>query len=639
MDLDSKAPESSGADKGKAGTQEGSKGTSSTKSMQQMKKSHSTHGKTGKGDESKTGGLTLRDIDPAEDNSRTKDGRSKAVRLKAESRDDHGRSSPKLDENVHKMLRDEKTKSSRVKMEKSFPSGGHSSSMTEDSGQTVNYQDEKTGPHKGIREGVVQSHCSSVGETDVSQGDVARLSRVKADKANETPSTVCSFLEYKVKVKDENVVPFKGKVKAESSKSDCLVHLHQEEAVESNLKCYDSEKGHGKKLCDEGISNIESGVQRSDDFVKTSLMEGNFEKVTEWRDIDVSHVSESQNSEKLAILKQTEIIGNLESKVENKPAGKREAESSGRIRSAPTSDPSRLKNTELPVARSEEELRSDKEERATAVARPMDEFQMQMMSDKQSLLPSHDEIEREAESVYEKTGQEVSSMLRDTAREVVSIGDYSDRESDISEVSSVHTSDLSSFDDELSSSSESCEERAYEMLGETEENEHGKNKDQEKSTVQSQSEQDSDAAPRRRSTRISSRRSTKEGESEVSEGEGRKIRTDSPRKRRHGEKRDRKPHPESAQRHCQSGRREKRGRGRPRKDNRSPSGSSSNQMRHSRTHQDGSGTAAEKSGSGTREDRTKRSQRKIKRTRCYSPSSEGTREVFLPRKRSRDGPN
>lgn len=604
--------------------------------MQQMKKSHLTHGKTGKGDESKTGGPSLRDIDPAEDNSRTKDGRIKTVRVKAESRDDHGRSSPKPDENLHKMLRDEKTKSSRVKMEKSFPSGGHSFSMIGDSG-TLNYQDEKTGPLKGIREGIVQSHCSSVGETVVSHGDVSRLSRVKADKANETPGTVCSFLEHKVK--DENVVLFRGKVKAESSKSDSLVHLHQEEAVESNVKCYDSEKEHGKKLSDEGISNIEIGVQRSDDFVKTSFVDQNFEKIAEWRDLDVSHVSESQHSEKLSILKQTEIIGNLESKQENKPAGKREAEISGRMRSAPNSDPSRLKNTELPVARSEEELRSDKEERATAVARPMDESQRQMMFDKQSLLPSQDEVERGAESMYEKTDQEVSSMLRDTAREVGSTGDYSDRESDISEVSSVHTSDLSSFDDELSSSGESCEERANEMFDETDANEHGKNKDQEKSTAQSQSEQDSDAAPRRRSTRISSRRSTKDGESEVSEGECRKIRTDFSRKRRHVEKRDRKPLLESAQRHCQSGR-EKRGRGRPRKYNRSPSDSSSSRMRHSRTHyQDGSGTAAEKSGSGAREDRTKRSQRTIKRTRCYSPSSEGTREVFLPRKRSRDGPN
>ena len=81
----------------------------------------------------------------------------------------------------------------------------------------------------------------------------------------------------------------------------------------------------------------------------------------------------------------------------------------------------------------------------------------------------------------------------------------------------------------------------------------------------------------------------------------------------------------------------KRRRGRPRKEEAHASSHSTNQRRRSRIRDpDDISSTAGRRGSGV-EDRSKRSQRQIKRTRCYSPSSEGTREVFLPRKRSRDG--
>ena len=640
--LGSKISESFVADKGKSGTQESSKSGTTAKAAQQMKKSHSTQEKTGvggKGEETKTGGLNLREKDQEEDSSRAKDGKIKTSRVKAESlsRDDHSQLSPKPDESLFKM-KDEKTKISKVKVEKSSASGGHSASVAGHS-SSLNSQDEKSSSCKGTRENFAQSQSSPAGESGVSQGEV----EAKVEKANDNGSYVGSSLEYKVKVKEERSKAFGGSENSESA----TIHLHvqQEEVVKTELKPPgESEKERGKKLLDEGTSKIGAGVQRNENFMRTSFEEKS-DKDAEWHDVCVSHieseskVKELESSEQmLATHKQTEIVEQLERKVENKQEGKKglEPESSLRMKNATASDLSRVKDIEIPASKYDEELIT---ERAAEMTCEMDESQKQTaVSDENSLLSKHKDVEVKAESVSEKTDLEASFMSRECVGEASSAGEYSDGESDISEVSSVHTSDLSSFDEEISSSSESYDQGENERAGETE---TSKNEHQEMFSAQPQSsEQVSDAAaPRRRSTRISSRRSTKEGESEVSEGEGSDIRTSSIRKRRHGEKRERKPRPETAKGQRESGR-EKRGRGRPRKDDRRASDHSSSQMRRSRTHvRDGSRRTGERTDSTSGEDRTKRSQRTIKRTRCYSPSSEGTREVFLPRKRSRDAPS
>lgn len=564
------------------------------------------------------------------------------------SRDDHSQLSPKPDESLFKM-KDEKTKMSKVKVEKSYVGGGHSALVVGHS-SSLNSQDEKISSFKGTHEIIAQSQCSPAGESGVSQGEVVKLSQVKVEKANDNGSNVGSSLEckVKVKVKEERTKAFGGKMQSENSES-ATVQFQQEEVVETELKpSGDSEKEHGKQLLDEGTSKIGAGVQRNENFMRT-LFEVKSDKDAEWYDVDVSHteseskVNELESSEQwLVIHKLTETVGRLERKMENKQEGNKglEPESSVRMKSATASDLSRVKDIEIPATKYDEELITDNKEQAAEITCGMDESQKQIASDENSFLSRHKDVEVKAESVSEKTNPETSFMSREYVGEASSVGEYSDGESDISEVSSVHTSDLSSFDEDISSSSESYEQRENERARETESSKHDKNEDQEMSSAQLQSEQESDAAaPRRRSTRISSRRSTKEGESEVSEGEGSYIWTDSTRKRRNGEKRERKPRHETTKGQRESGR-EKRGRGRPRKDDRRGSDHSSSHMRRSRTHdRDGNRRAGERTESASREDRTKRSQRTIKRTRCYSPSSEGTREVFLPRKRSRDGPS
>ena len=242
--------------------------------------------------------------------------------------------------------------------------------------------------------------------------------------------------------------------------------------------------------------------------------------------------------------------------------------------------------------------------------------------------------QKEGYDILGDSNLEASSLVGVDFTQPSSMGEFSDSASDISDVSSVHTSDLSSFDDEDDEEEEAegtkktIEKRELEGDGDTER------------TSMSQSEQNSGAAPRRRSTRISSRRSTKEGESETSEGEASKEKHRSSHKRRHGEKRTRKPGPEGNKVRSVSDVDKPRRRGRPRKDDRRVSSQSGSQIRHSRARErEDSGATTDRSESDTKESRSTRSQRQIKRTRCYSPSSEGTREVFLPRKRSRDDVN
>ena len=547
-------------------------------------------------------------------------------------------------------MKDEKTKISKVKVEKSYVGGGHSALVAGHS-SSLNSQDEKISSCKGTHEIFAQSQCSPAGESGVSQGEVVKLSQVKVEKANDNGSNVGSFLEckVKVKVKEERSKAFGGKMQSENSESATVQFQQQEEVVETELKPPgDSEKEHSKKLPEEGTSKIGAGVQRNENSMRT-LFEVKSGKDDEWYDVGVSHtdseskVNELQSIEQwLATHKLTETVGRLERKVENKQEGNKglEPESSARMISATASDLTSAKGIEIPATKYVEELTTDNKERAAEIICGMDESQKQIASDENSFLSIHKDVEVKAESVSEKTSLEASFLSREYVGEASSVGEYSDGESDISEVSSVHTSDLSSFDEEISSSSESYEQGENERAHETESSKRDKNEDQEMSSAQLQSEQEFDAAaPRRRSTRISSRRSTKEGESEASEGEGSYIRTDSTRKRRNGEKRERKPRRETAKGQRESGR-ERRGRGRPRKDDRRGSDHSSSQMRRSRTHdRDGNRRTGERTESDSREDRTKRSQRTIKRTRCYSPSSEGTREVFLPRKRSRDDPS
>ena len=613
-----------------------------------MKKSHSTQVKTsvhaGKGEETKTGS-PFREKDQTEESGRTKDGKLKASRVKAESlsRDDHSQMSPRPEESLHK-VKDEKTKISRVKLENSFSSEGFFSLAAADS-SSLNSQDEMISSLKGVRENLVQSQLSPAEDTGVSQGDVTRLSQIKIEKANESDSYVCSSSEYKVKVKEErSTKTFGVKVQTESSEN-AAIQWKQEELVDSEQKSVqgDSENEHGKNLFSDGMGRTDSGAERSDDFVMTTMVDEMGERVAQRPDgdvvviVDESKVKELEKSERVESLKQTETAIKLERKEDGKREEKKDlgTETSLKVRSAVSSDLSSGKSIDLPAAKSGEDLSlSSHEEDGVREVPSLTDGTQRKKEDERGLPSGQKESTARAESFSEKTGLEASSLTRENVGHASSTGEYSDGESEISEVSSVHTSDLSSFDDEISSLSES-----YDENDEDEAYEHDEKDNQERSSAQPQNEQDCDSAPRRRSTRISSRRSTKEGESELSESEGRKIQTDSARKRRHDERRERKPRIESAKGQSESGR-EKRRRGRPRKDEKRGPSCSGRQMRRSRTRdQDDSSTAAERSGSGSREDRRKRSQRQVKRTRCYSPSSEGTREVFLPRKRSRDDPS
>ena len=258
----------------------------------------------------------------------------------------------------------------------------------------------------------------------------------------------------------------------------------------------------------------------------------------------------------------------------------------------------------------------------------------------QSLSPVCEEHVKTDAAVSDEPSLFVST--KEDWERVSSTGDVSDVDSDISEVSSVHTSDLSSFDEEVSSASYDDDDIG-EQKGEAAVS--NENTNMETDQIPAQGQQHPDAPTRRRSTRISSRRSTKEEEEDEdgrgNDGQMKEKSRDSPRRKRRGRRRRRESDPRmSAEGQRESSPAIKRRRGRPRKNERRISSSSENQRRHSRWHSHGessSATTERSSGHNKESNRRKRSQRQIKRTRCYSPSSEGTREVFLPCKRSRVG--
>ena len=553
------------------------------------------------------------------------------------SKDDRSQLLPKSEENVQK-VKDERSKISRVKLENYNPNESYRSPLEVDSGNS-NFEDEKTSSLKGIPQNSSPNQLSSTEETGLSQGDVNRLSQVKFEKTDDGDSYVFSSSENKVKVKEETSEAFGIKMEVESSESKIL--QVQEKIVGT------AEKEHGKTMFDDGISKPDAGILRSDCFVNTTVVEDSGEKVADKCDVDVPVIVDENKGKdvegiyRMESLKQTETGETLEEKPGNKREEKRDlgTESSVRKKCTVASDASKVETFDFLATRSVDELLTDEKVRAFEMSSAINKLQGRSLSDEKGLLSWQREDVVRAEPVSEKGDLETSPIEKGNIGHTSATGEYSDGESDISEVSSVHTSDLSSFDDEISSSSESSYEQ-HEEANEKETNAAAKkNEGQERSSAHPQNEQDFDAAPTRRSTRISSRRSTKEGESEVSGNEGGKIQTESLRRRRHGEKRVREPRPKTGKERSKYGV-EKRKRGRPRKEETRASSHSGSQRRRSRIHdQDGNRTAAGRSGSGSVEDRSKRSQRQIKRTRCYSPSSEGTREVFLPRKRSRDDPS
>ena len=182
----------------------------------------------------------------------------------------------------------------------------------------------------------------------------------------------------------------------------------------------------------------------------------------------------------------------------------------------------------------------------------------------------------------------------------------SDARSDVSEVSSVHTSDLSSFDGQVSSDTE--DEDQSDRIGDSAVG----------GTEKGNNDIDTLQGRPRRSTRMNSRRSTLEDEESRSG-----------------------PIKGKAKEQAVSSKRGsdvvvKRKRGRPRKtDSGSSVQSGRYKSRQDRESKSVKGDGAQESDSEANDVARKRSQRRIKRTRCYSPSNEGTREVHLPSKRKR----
>lgn len=625
------------ADK-KLGVQDSSKSGSSSKSFQTVKKSSSAQGKStslARGEETRTGSPVNERVQ-ADDSSRTKDGKSKTARAKVESlsRDD-GRNSPKVEDSSHKM-----NKTTKVKVE-STNLGENCAPFVVENRSNLRFQGDISSLYTERNENSNPIHLLPVAEEMVLE--------VKTEKESESKSTVT--WESKVKVKEEKS-EISGAREENLSKN---IPRQQKEEVKagSDMKVLDDciKQEHDNILLDE-VPKLDTGAQRNDSF-QTAKMVEEIPEGQGGNDVKpgVDGAVPPQNENKMQ-----ESVGRLEPVME--PAEKvdtmldttgdeKSAVEAGEVTQSSASGHSGMKATDLPAAqggtvKAVEELQSDTKLGAADVITPSDELWRQTLPDESQELQSRQkENPVKSESGLEKPSSVASSMAREDLGQASSTGEYSDGESDISEVSSVHTSDLSSFDEEISSGSESYDEDEGTQEGDAPERREQHTDGGKEQTNMPQSEQDSDAMPRRRSTRISSRRSTKEGESEISENEAsRKESRDFSRKRRHGEKRNKKPRPEFVKgQQSESGLYKPRRRGRPRKDDKRTSSHSDSQTRRPRTHhrEDGS-TAAERSGSDSRESRSTRSQRQIKRTRCYSPSSEGTREVFLPRKRSRDDP-
>ena len=613
------------------GLQESCKSAASVKGIQQVKKSHLTQGKA-----SSPGSPSCRK-EQTEESSRTKEGKNRISRVKMESvsRDDHSHTLAKSEESAHK-LKDDKPKISRVKLENFNPNESVSSPLAVVS-DSLNFLEVKTNTLTEGTQSLGPSQLCQTGE----EGDVTGLLQVKSEKTNESERSVLSSLEDKVQVKSEESGTTGIKTELESSEP-AILHGHE--------RIVDGDESEGRlKVMDDEICRPEAGIQRSDHSAVTTIVEETKnqrvpEKNTGAAIVDLKKTKASDGEDKLESSNEsTEVVDKTELTRENKLEDIKDLDTESEITSINvlTPDVSKERTVDLPATRDvdepEKKLLSSEEAGATDMASVNEKsFQEQSLSDERGLLSSQKDDMVRSEVGSNKV--ELKSMERDHdhAGHTSSSDENSDVESDISEVSSVHTSDLSSFDDEISSSSV-CSDEQDEVAGKTEANEEPKSEVQDKSNTQSQTAIASDTAPMRRSTRISSRRSTKDGESDQSGEEGGKaITAESHRQRRHGEKRQRKTHSKTSKERGDHST-VKRRRGRPRKEEAHASSHSTNQRRRSRIRDpDDSSSAAGRRGSGA-EDRSKRSQRQIKRTRCYSPSSEGTREVFLPRKRSRDG--
>ncbi|XP_022778845.1 biorientation of chromosomes in cell division protein 1-like 1 [Stylophora pistillata] len=516
---------------------------------------------------------------------------------------DESRLSPKVEESLYK-VKDEMNKTSRLKLASSSP-GECLASLS-----SVEERGDKYMTSEGKNVNTKQSYpLSGVTETEAVKEDITRGIVVQADKENEA-NTQLNF-----KVKEEKVDAYG--INEEGYISGKLI----EEQRADNI------------VLDEGSKSAESTQSDSFQTAKADDKVPEFwSRFNEAPAMDVTvtagEIKEDESVEKCEPMmlfseKMSAAIGS-ESEERNP------ADSFKNIMNTVIISQSSLNDGEIDNASKEfsSETRSD--------ASKVDTSSHEMR--RQNLLEESPELlftQKEGYNVLGDSNLAASSMVSlgvDSAQPS-SMGEYSDGASDISEVSSVHTSDLSSFDDDDDEGEEAEETKKM-----TEKRELEDEGDTERESV-FQSEQNSDSAPRRRSTRISSRRSTKEGESETSEGETTKEERTSSHKRRHGGKK-RKPSSESKKVRSVSDVDKPRRRGRPRKDERRVSGQSVSQFRHSRMrYREDSGATTDRGESDSKESRSTRSQRQIKRTRCYSPSSEGTREVFLPRKRSRDDVN
>ena len=606
------------ADK-KSGAQEGSKSATS-KSFPTGKKYQSMQGKSnlhaGKGEESKNASPFDEKVTQVDESSKSKDGKSKTSRVKAENMSrDESRLTPKVEESFYK-VKDEMSKINRLKLASSSPGESCASSSLDERG-------DKYMTSEGKNENANQSYLlSGVAETEAVKEEIMRGTIVKADKGNEANTLINS------KVKEETV-----NVCEMNEESNVPGKLMGEQRAKAGTKVISN---FGKLKQDNMVLNEGSKCMQSDSF-QTVTADDEVPKIwsvfneTPAMDVTVSagEFKEDEN------VKRFEPIMLFSEKIS------RAIGTDSEERNPVDSFKNIINTVKMPQS-----LLSD-----GGIEKVAKEFPSEARSDASKMDTSSHEVQRlnlseeslellsrqkEGYDILGDSNLEASSLVGVDFTQPSSMGEFSDSASDISDVSSVHTSDLSSFDDE---DEEEEEEEAEGTKKTIEKRELDGDGDTERISV-SQSEQNSDAAPRRRSTRISSRRSTKEGESETSEGEASKEKHRSSHKRRHGEKRTRKPGPVGNKVRSVSDVDKPRRRGRPRKDDRRVSSQSGSQIRHSRARErEDSGTTTDRSESDTKESRSTRSQRQIKRTRCYSPSSEGTREVFLPRKRSRDDVN
>ena len=621
------------ADK-KWGAQDSTKSGTSSKGFQTVKKSNSAQGKSmslaGRGEETRTGSPVNERLH-ADDSSRAREGKSKTSRVKAESlsRDD-GRNSPKVEDSSHKM-----SKTTRVKVENTSLGGNCAPPMVENR-NNLKDQGDITISHGDKNENLNPVHVLPAAEEIILEE--------KTEKRNESGSAVTS--EAKAKVNEEKNETFETREEKNLSKD--LPHQQKEEVkAGSEMKavlndCINQE--HEKILVDE-VPKLDTGVQRNGSFQTVKMVEeipeGQSENVVKpCVDATVPCQNENKMQESVERLEQVmEPAEKVETVFCTTGGERRAAEGDEAATQSSDAGHSGMKVTDLPTTQGGTEKAIEGSPPLITTSDTL--WRHSSPDESQEIQSQQNENFLKSEAGLEKPSSLASTIAQEDLGQVSSAGEYSDGESEISEVSSVHTSDLSSFDGEISSGSESYDEDDGTQEGDEPEKREKRTDGDEEQTNLPESEQDSDAMPRRRSTRISSRRSTKEGESEISENEAsRKESRDFSRKRRHGEKRNKKPRPEIVKgQQSESGLDKPRRRGRPRKDDKRTSSNSDSQIRRSRTHyrEDGS-TATERSGSDSRESRSTRSQRQIKRTRCYSPSSEGTREVFLPRKRSRDDP-